>query len=106
MERNTVAFARIVDSKLPKLDMNIKFRFISDPGHGWLEVPLSFVRSMGLADKISAYSYVRGNTAYLEEDCDAYLMLKALKQQNINYELDEVYQDPTPIRRYARYSAG
>jgi len=85
--------------------MDIKFRFISDPGHGWLEVPISFVRAMGVADKISAYSYVKGDMAYLEEDCDAYYLLQTLKDQNINYELDEVYQDPTPIRRYARFAA-
>jgi len=85
--------------------MNVKFRFISDPGHGWLEVPISFVRAMGIASKVSPYSYLKGDMAYLEEDCDAYLLLQELKRQNINYELDEVYQDPTPIRRYARFAA-
>ena len=45
------------------------FVFISDPGHGWLVVPLSLVRASGA--KISPYSYIRGNMAYLEEDCDA-----------------------------------
>jgi hypothetical protein len=85
--------------------MDIKFRFISDPGHGWLEVPISFVRAMGIASKVSQYSYLKGDMAYLEEDCDAYLLLQELKRQNINYELDEVYQDPTPIRRYARFAA-
>ena len=85
--------------------MDIKFRFISDPGHGWLEVPISFVRAMGIASKVSAYRYRKGDMAYLEEDCDAYLLLQELKRQNINYELDEVYQDPTPIRRYARFAA-
>lgn len=46
-----------------------EYKFITDPGHGWLVVPLAEVRASGA--KISAYSYIRGNMAYLEEDCDA-----------------------------------
>lgn len=44
----------------------------TDPGHGWLEVSVSELRSLGIADKITHYSYLSrdGNTAYLEEDCD------------------------------------
>jgi len=48
----------------------MKYRYIQDPGHGWLEVPLAQVLDLGIA--VSAYSYInrKTNTVYLEEDCD------------------------------------
>ena len=53
--------------------MRIKkvFDFYSDPGHGWLKVEMAILRELGIADKISAYSHMMGDYAYLEEDCDA-----------------------------------
>ena len=46
--------------------------FTSDPGHGWLRVPVAELKEMGIADKISPYSYIseNGRFAYLEEDRD------------------------------------
>jgi hypothetical protein len=48
------------------------YTFHSDPGHGWLEVPMDEIRALGIADQISRYSYMTRDrsTAYLEEDCD------------------------------------
>lgn len=55
-----------------------RFRFHSDPGHGWLEVGLADLRDVGLrATQFSSYSYRHGDRLYLEEDCDATLFLKA-----------------------------
>lgn len=83
----------------------MKFRFISDPGHGWVEVPMSLVALLGIAGKISKYSYRRGEYAYLEEDCDAAEFVQAMKAANFGYEIDYVYEDATsPIRSYARFS--
>ena len=48
----------------------MKFHFYSDPGHGWAKVKKSFLVKLGIADKITTYSYMRGEYAYLEEDCD------------------------------------
>ena len=31
-----------------------KYRFISDPGHGWLEVPKKEVKSLGVKPRLSA----------------------------------------------------
>ena len=53
-----------------------ELRFISDPGHGWLEVPTADVEAAGYAP--SRYSYNSnpavmespGAFTYLEEDCD------------------------------------
>lgn len=83
----------------------MKFRFISDPGHGWLEAPISLVETLGLTTKVSSYSYRKGAMAYLEEDCDAYLFMDACKRNGITVELDEIHQDPTPIRGYSRFAA-
>ena len=45
--------------------------FHSDPSHGWLAVKLDELKMLGITQDISNFSYVKGKTAYLEEDCDA-----------------------------------
>lgn len=50
-----------------------RYRFISDPGHGWLEVPTNELRELGIYSDISAYSFQSREDcgfSYLEEDCD------------------------------------
>jgi hypothetical protein len=81
----------------------MKFRFISDPGHGWCEVEMALVNKLGIADKISGYSYVKGDFAYLEEDCDYAVFVHAMKAGGDTVELVEVFQENTPIRNYRRY---
>ena len=48
-----------------------KLKWISDSGHGWLEVPTQNVLDAGVVP--SQYSYISDDrlTTYLEEDCDA-----------------------------------
>jgi hypothetical protein len=77
------------------------YRFITDPGHGWLEVPIAEIKALGIADKISAYSYRKGNMAYLEEDCDAGLFLNAAGIPKT--WIYRVYQENTPIRGYVSF---
>jgi CTP:phosphocholine cytidylyltransferase-like protein len=55
------------------------FNFYSDPGHGWIKVPIEVLKSLGIADKVSFYSYYRKGFAYLEEDCDADLFFRAYR---------------------------
>jgi hypothetical protein len=57
----------------------IKLISYTDPSHGWLRVPLKMLVKLGIADKISPFSYVRTVYAYLEEDVDAALFLKTLE---------------------------
>lgn len=49
------------------------YRYLQDPGHGWIEVPVAELAALGIADRITHYSYISrdGTLAYLEEDCDA-----------------------------------
>lgn len=51
----------------------------TDPGHGWLEVPRGLLDTLGIAADISPYSYIKGDRAFLEEDCDAGIFLDAMK---------------------------
>ncbi len=88
-----------------------EFRFIADSGHSWLEVPYIVLVQLGIAGKISKYSYLRNDMAYLEEDCDAGIFIKAYLNA-VGKPLDyvyfysmvtEVYQENTPIRSYSHY---
>jgi hypothetical protein len=54
------------------------YRFVSDSGHGWLEVPIRELAYYGLVNKISGYSYISKTcSVWLEEDSDAGTFLKA-----------------------------
>jgi hypothetical protein len=61
------------------------YLYITDPGHGWLAVPSATIRKLGIAQDITPYSYVSdsGKTVYCEEDCDAVVVLDALRAQGI-----------------------
>jgi hypothetical protein len=59
--------------------MNHTFTFHTDPGHGWLECPVGLLIDLGIKDKVSRYSYRKLNVAFLEEDCDAALLVNALE---------------------------
>ena len=65
--------------------------FISDPGHGWLCVPLNVIAALGIEGDISSCSFIdtgtdprrSGQFAYLEEDCDCAVFTQACEAQNI-----------------------
>lgn len=59
--------------------MSLVLNWFADPGHAWLRVEVSELIQLGIADKVSRYSYVgrNGQYAYLEEDCDAGLYIQA-----------------------------
>ncbi len=81
------------------------FVFHNDPGHAWLEVPMGMIIRFGLEEKISSCSYRNGETAYLEEDCDAPLFLRTLESAGVPYKIKEAYEENTPIRGYGRYTS-
>lgn len=78
----------------------MKYRFIEDPGHGWLEVKRAEIERLGIAPKISRYSYSHGEMAYLEEDCDMGRFVEAKHEAGEPVEWVRVYQENTPIRNY------
>ena len=78
--------------------------FVEDPSHAWLAVTIKELIELGIADKISCYSYVKGNIAYLEEDCDANLFIKAYKEKYAEVpKWEKVSVENTPIRNYQHY---
>ena len=80
------------------------YQFYMDPGHGWLKVPIKDLVVLGIAGKITRYSYVKGKYAYLEEDCDAPLFIKALKERNQEPRIeDHTANSSSSIRGYQPY---
>jgi len=77
--------------------------FHSDPGHGWLEVSISEIARLKIADKISGCSYRKGNKVFLEEDCDAGIFINAKKERGEPFQFKEVHKDDSPIRNYNFY---
>ena len=82
----------------------MKLRYISDPGHGWLEVPRAMLTALDIQDRITDYSYLRGSMAYLEEDVDMSTFLQAARSVGLELEIVEVYQEHTHIRNYQQYA--
>lgn len=84
----------------------ITYDFYSDPGHGWLHVKLDELVELGITDKISGYSYRRGNDVYLEEDCDMATFMHAMEAKGVQIKLafiNERERDSfiRSLRRYA-----
>ena len=81
------------------------YRFIEDPGHGWLEVSRAELDALGIANKISRYSYQRADLVYLEEDCDFahFAAAKAAAGQSYQDKIVRVYQENTFVRNLPRY---
>lgn len=70
---------------------NPTFEFISDPGHGWLRVPMKLIENWNIDILISPYSYRTTKYAYLEEDCDASVFLDEAKKRGFQYEIKRKY---------------
>ena len=80
---------------------DVRYIWYTDPGHGWLRVPLAELDRLGIRDKMSVYSYRSGGYAYLEEDCDALAFIDAKKARGEwpDGEIPETHTDsPSPVR--------
>jgi hypothetical protein len=82
----------------------MKLDFYEDPGHGWLAVPLELLDRLGLVDKVSTYSYIRGRFAHLEEDCDYSLFWAAAQNAGLEIHVRTRRTDNrSRIRSYSCY---
>ena len=83
----------------------MKFQKISDPGHGWLKVPVHLIKFLGIHEKITPYSYVNqsGRFAYLEEDCDMWKFAEACEKHHIVFEYIHKIVNSTSIRNMDSY---
>jgi len=85
----------------------MKIKYFQDPGHGWFAVPATLVFRLGIAEKISTYSYTDGDRAFLEEDCDAALLLDALRAAGEPFEIVPSFTNrESRIRRLPRWRCG
>jgi hypothetical protein len=88
----------------------VNFTWHADPGHAWLEVPTILLIQLGVFEKITPYSYLGdyGQTAYLEEDCDAGTLIDAYKVAcpDCKFVFTDKYLDASHwIRELPRFSA-
>jgi len=86
------------------------FPVFSDPGHAWAAVPCAYLRMLGIADKVSHYSYVSASkkTAYLEEDSDLSLFVNTWRAKYGANPLLREHSNSnrsSSIRRLENYSA-
>lgn len=82
--------------------MNINY--YTDPGHGWAACKIETLRSLGIVGQVSHYSYMRGRTAYLEEDCDFARLLDALDAAGVAYTIKTTHTNKrSPIRSYSTF---
>ena len=81
-----------------------KIKVYADPGHAWGAVKRQVLFDLGIADKITPYSYQRGDTVYLEEDCDLARLTTALSGKGIWIQQVEKHTNGrSPIRSYDRF---
>jgi len=84
------------------------YTFFQDGGHGWLKVKKSELEALGIADKITRYSYEYKEWVYLEEDCDLSTFFNA-KGWTGNAEfwksgiIKNAYSERSKIRSYIPY---
>jgi hypothetical protein len=41
--------------------MKTTFDFYEDPAHGWAKVPVKLLQQLGIAERVSHYSYRKGS---------------------------------------------
>ena len=85
--------------------MKVKvYRYHTDPGHGWLAVKRKELAELEIADKITPYSYVKGDSVYLEEDCDMATFFNAYRSRfGRDPEYKQSYRENNGIRGFERY---
>lgn len=88
------------------------YTFYEDPGHGWLEVSKQELKDLGITDDISKYSYMKGQLAYLEEDSDLGVFIRAREAagnpfdfQATNRRYVEGNQSPRNLTSYNNWPA-
>lgn len=85
------------------------YKFYSDPGHGWIAVKRKELEVLGIVGEISHYSYQRGATVYLEEDCDYARFAVAREKAGNPLSKDQIVDIHTnnrsPIRSYDSFKA-
>jgi|LauGreDrversion4_2_1035121.scaffolds.fasta_scaffold168988_2 hypothetical protein len=92
---------------MAKSKANIVKFFHSDAGHGWLAVKTRELADLGIADKITAFSYTKGKSSYLEEDVDMALYINTQRDSGVTVEVRQGkrWDKKSPIRAFPSYQA-
>ena len=77
----------------------------SDAGHAWGKVKRQVLVNLGIADKVSTYSYQYKDNVYLEEDYDLRLLMEALPETTRIKFVEKHTDGNSRIRSYERYAA-
>lgn len=84
----------------------ISIKVFADPGHAWARFPKTRLAKLGIADKISTYSYQNGSNVFLEEDCDLSVLITTLKEKGYEVKFKESHTNrQSKIRNYDTYKA-
>ena len=79
----------------------ISIKVFADPGHAWARIAKSKLVNLGISDKISTYSYQKGENAFLEEDCDLTVLVNALRERGYEVKFNESHTNrQSKIRGY------
>lgn len=82
----------------------LKLKSYSDPGHGWLAVKRRVLEELGILNKVTSFSYEKGATVYLEEDCDVSMFMARIKEMGISIEMISKHTNSSsPIRSYNHF---
>jgi hypothetical protein len=88
------------------MNKTVSIKVFADPGHAWARVSKSKLVKLGIADKISTYSYMNGTNAFLEEDCDLSVLINALRNRGYEVKFNESHTNrQSKIRSYNAYKA-
>ena len=86
---------------------NKTYVFHSDPGHAWLAVKKRELTELQIMGLITPYSYMKGETVYLEEDVDMTTFCRRFEQiLGQKPKFRESYLERTPIRHYPQFKVG
>lgn len=79
------------------------YTFFEDAGHGWLKVPVSELLELGIEEEISPFSYLFGDWAYLEEDCDMPRFIDEQYMRGLDVRWNTRVSQRSVVRSYPRY---
>lgn len=83
----------------------MQIAFYSDPAHGWGKVSIKKLLELGITEHISKYSYIHGDSAFLEEDRDLETFLKAMEKAGQSVTFKEYPTNRvSKIRNHDSYS--
>ena len=83
----------------------MKVTYFNDGGHGWYSVKREKLKTMGILEKVSSFSYQKGRSVYLEEDWDAGLFFNNLtEEEKQSIKVVNSCSNRSPVRGYSRFS--